>query len=567
MRRQWRLRRALGERPRFDSFPIAEIGGVPGVFSTAWSLVDSAAETGRLRRLIVELEAAADAQLPRADFVLLLAKIAAADAAQSERLAAALLNYVNPSTETPQGNANQSPDGGADQLSSLLLAAACLNGESTQLIGETLLDFLMQSTPQQDAQRLSPMLRRAWAGAILKRASDEPPRALDDPNLALWLPTGAESADEAARAATGEVWLAHEDHILHWAGLSHDYLCFRYPLSGDFEFHVEVQEGGLSGGGLAFGGLTFGIDAAQLAARVGNVDLLQERRQPFPFIRQEAWPTFQRLEIKALGGAMQFRCNGHPAWSEIPADLGSPWLALCCCANRVTAFRGLRLIGDPVIPRQVRLCAGDALRGWFSHYYPVAVSTSVPLAAGARAAERVPAGGFDWSAAAGEIHSVHRPGGTTPLPSRLTYFRPLADGDTLEYEFFYEPGQSAVQPALGRLAFVLDPDGVQLHWLTAGTNEWTGLDERNAVVEPLNRRGPKPLPLKIGDWNRVALSLARGTVTISLNDTAIYVRKLERENPRTFSFYHDLRQSAGAFATSCCEATGRNDSRNSSWRT
>ncbi|HVX63889.1 MAG TPA: DUF1583 domain-containing protein [Pirellulales bacterium] len=532
--------RALGERPRSDSFPIAEIGGVPGLFSTAWSLISAAAETGRLRGLTSELQTAADEKLPHAEFALLLAKIAAVDAANGEDLAAELLKFVASLAEAPADNPGESQANGADDLSSLLLAAACLSREPSRSAGGQLLDALTESAAQ---QRPTPMLRRARAVAMLKRVADAAPRWLDDPNLAFWLPTAAESAEDAARTAAGAIWLAHEDHIFHLAGQRHDYLCFRYPLSGEFQFRVDVQEGVQTGGGLALGGLSFGIEAAQLAARVGNLDLIQERLRPFPFVRQEAWPTFQRLEISSNGRTMQFRCNGHPAWSEMPADLGSPWLALRCGADRVTAFRNLHLIGEPAIPRQVELCAGDSLRGWFSHYYPAAVSTSVPLG-GVPLAERTPASGFDWSAQQGEIHGAQRPDHTAPLPSRLTYFRPLADGETLDYEFFYEPGKSTVHPTLGRLAFLLDPGGVQVHWLTSGAKEWTGLDESNAILEPLNRRGPKPLPLKISDWNRVTISLAKGTATIALNGTAIYVRKLEAENPRTFSFYHDRRRTA-----------------------
>ena len=39
--------------------------------------------------------------------------------------------------------------------------------------------------------------------------------------------------------------------------------------------------------------------------------------------------------------------------------------------------------------------------------------------------------------------------------------------------------------------------------MTSGRREWTGLDTDNNVVEPLNRRGPRPLPLKLNEWNRL----------------------------------------------------------------
>ncbi|HSG70756.1 MAG TPA: hypothetical protein VLA12_10100, partial [Planctomycetaceae bacterium] len=43
--------RVLRERPRETSFPISSIGGVPGLFSTGWTLVKTADGLGRLNRL------------------------------------------------------------------------------------------------------------------------------------------------------------------------------------------------------------------------------------------------------------------------------------------------------------------------------------------------------------------------------------------------------------------------------------------------------------------------------------------------------------------------------------
>ena len=84
-----------------------------------------------------------------------------------------------------------------------------------------------------------------------------------------------------------------------------------------------------------------------------------------------------------------------------------------------------------------------------------------------------------------------------PVSSRLAYFRPLRSGETLRYEFFYRAGETMVHPSLGRLAFLLEPEGVRLHWMTDdGGTDWTGLAADNAFDEPANRRGDKPLSLK-----------------------------------------------------------------------
>ncbi len=96
--------------------------------------------------------------------------------------------------------------------------------------------------------------------------------------------------------------------------------------------------------------------------------------------------------------------------------------------------------------------------------------------------------------------------------SRLYYHRPLADGDVVTYEFLYEPGQVMVHPSLDRLAFLLEPEGVRLHWMTAGSNDLSGLPADNAIDEPASRRGPARLPLKPGGWNTVKLGLSGGKI-------------------------------------------------------
>ncbi len=70
----------------------------------------------------------------------------------------------------------------------------------------------------------------------------------------------------------------------------------------------------------------------------------------------------------------------------------------------------------------------------------------------------------------GSCLSGELPAATEANQSRLYYFRPLHDGDTISYEFLYEPGQVMVHPAIDRLAFLLEEGGVRIHWMTAGGN-------------------------------------------------------------------------------------------------
>jgi hypothetical protein len=89
-----------------------------------------------------------------------------------------------------------------------------------------------------------------------------------------------------------------------------------------------------------------------------------------------------------------------------------------------------------------------------------------------------------------------------------------------------------------RLVFLLDPEGVRLHWLTDGSHDRTGLPPDNTATEPKNRRGPAVLPLKPKTWNHIKLSLSGDTIALRLNDTVIYERPLEATNQRTFGLFH-----------------------------
>ena len=61
--------------------------------------------------------------------------------------------------------------------------------------------------------------------------------------------------------------------------------------------------------------------------------------------------------------------------------------------------------------------------------------------------------------------------------SAIYYQRPLLEDGAVEYEFFYDPDKAHVHPMLDRLVFLLEPDGVKLHWLTDGAAR----EERRAV--------------------------------------------------------------------------------------
>jgi hypothetical protein len=109
---------------------------------------------------------------------------------------------------------------------------------------------------------------------------------------------------------------------------------------------------------------------------------------------------------------------------------------------------------------------------------------------------------------------------------------------TITYEFLYRDGESHVHPALDRLALLLDPPGIRIHWITDGRYDATPLAPDNVTDEPGNRRGPQPLPLRPNAWNQVALTVKGDDVLLSLNGQLVYERRLESTNQRTFGLFH-----------------------------
>jgi hypothetical protein len=659
--------RALGERPRDESFSIANVADVSGLFSSAWELVVAADDAGRLRRLKTDLERLAERDVPNADHVLLLARIfdagrrdeqlqtdlaahlsllrdgsprptarpeATYDAAWQygcgtfDQPTARTLNFkplsvwaggawratsdlegeellrinrkgghpantlacirrwtapadgilsitgtLNPPTDLGDGvharivassggllgecqafngseatnvasikvlagdtidfvvskNASTTNDsftwtvrlqlkttdrelrydsvadfcgpGEKHVMADAVIAAACLERNWLRAIGEGIFAKLIENTDDTaDSPTLLPVLREAWATAVSKRIGGRESHLLDDVPLQHWL-------------ASNSSWFAREDQILHLTGSGDDSLVFKYPLTGEFDFSCEAQVGGnpRTNGGIAYGGLSFEIDDSDKPIGETNRSSALDR------------PEFRQLTLSVADDRARFSTSGRTTWPDAFAHRASPWLALQSRAGLAPVFRRLMLLGDPVIPREVRMSQGNELRGWLANDLEK----------------------DDWFAKDGLIRRAQRErDGETIVQSRLSYFRPLLDGEAISYEFLYEPGKYEVHPALGRLAFLIEPDGVRLHWMTDGDREWTGLAEDNAVVEPFDRRGPKPLPLVTKDWNRMTMAIQGGRVSISLNDKKIYDRKLAPHDARTFGFYHDANRSS-----------------------
>ena len=525
--------RALGQRPKKDSFAVATVGSMPGLFCSAWTMIVAADDAGTLRQLVTELEGLAKDGVPNAQFVLTLAKLR--DSRSDDEVLKKLL-----AGRVAGGDGVPAPA----ERSDAVLVAAALQRKELGTVCEEIAERLNQFDFSNGTSGFVPLLRRLRAVVILKNRSPETdPRELFYVTPALWVAADSQSRIGRSAGAAEAIWLTHEEHVKRLAGPGDDTLLMRYPLTGKFELKGEVAELDHGGGGMTYGGLAF--DANSTKFTLQEVQRTNSQSRVWPFVAPKEHRLFNRVNIRSDGEKITFLSNLHPGWSGTAASCAScPWLGLRAFGDGRAIFRNLELVGEPEIPREVHIAAGSDLRGWTATYGETVPTITAPFLPGAEA-PAVAAESLDWHVSDGVIHGTASAGAAQGVAqSQLAYMRPCLDGETISYEFFYEEDKTTVHPVLGRLAFLVEPGGVRLHWLTDNVSEWTGLPEDNAVVEPLNRRGPRNPPLKSGEWNAMIVKLANGRVSLSLNGEEIYQRPLDDFYGRHFGFYHDRNKSA-----------------------
>ncbi len=92
----------------------------------------------------------------------------------------------------------------------------------------------------------------------------------------------------------------------------------------------------------------------------------------------------------------------------------------------------------------------------------------------------------------------------------------IEDG-VVEYEFQYN-GISDIHPAIGSYAFLMRPEGIQIHRITPLADDVPALLTNNAApLEPPS----KPLELKKNVFNHVRLELKGDDVSISINNNLV----------------------------------------------
>lgn len=526
-----------------------------GFVSTADLLIQATKETNQLEALAKELQPLADQKVEEAQGLYLLVQVARG---QSEGLAPKLKEIganmlkepeqpVDPDRPRPRQQQAK-----AVQWSDYLLARACLMDPKLRDAGEEFGKQLLELTQRRQDHLFMSRIKQQLAEVTMARNGGKVTPGQDS-GLALWHPTEHWANWNLTAGGARAWWFEQEGHLCHLCGPGSDLMFLDYPLTGTFEFSVDCYAGGWGEGNVTYGGLQFDALHMGQGATIRPAGGQESLPRAHKFMRSNA---FNRVTIQVEPNKLRCLINGKPWYEEKDPSLTSPWLGLFTNRERQTFFRNFSFKGTPQIPREVSLVQVDRLEGWISNFYNESQPPRLTLGQNQRQYQYDEDGNaipvpqvtrdknpdaYDWSATEGVLYG-RRTGLVNPLEpiqSRLYYQRPLRDGETLRYEFFCEPDNFMVHPTLGRLAFLLEPTGVRLHWMTVNPDsEWTSLTTENGVEEASCRRGPEKLPLKLGDWNAVQLVLKGDKLSIELNGVQVYERPVEPSNNRQFGFFH-----------------------------
>jgi tetratricopeptide (TPR) repeat protein len=526
-----------------------------GVLSTPGLLIDAAREIGKLDELAAEVRSHAERgnegkgdKIENADVLYALIQIARGQGATVENILKQHLEQVRkkmaapPPIRSPYFGGPQQ-DGQQVEWTDYLLTRAGLSDVRLAGTSEAFADALISLAQRSQNQPALVHVREDLAHSRSRRSAKSQDVSRD-PGLAHWHPAGYVSSGARLNSGLPAWWIAHEGHVAHLLGPDHQLLIHDYPLTGTFEFSVDAYRGGWAEGHLSYGGLVFEPTPTSRLWAAGANDQLHLS------INASHADSFNRFTVQVEPGKLRWLVNGRLVHELADPSPTSPWLMLFASRERHTVFRNPQLRGTPRIPREVHLSHGDCLEGWVSNFYnesrpprlnkpsdgEQAPDEQVP---GQPAKKRDPSS-FDWHAREGEIHGRHARNlsAREGVGSLLSYLRPLRPGEKLRYEFFYRPGEVMVHPSLGRLVFLLTPEGVRLHWLGENNNDWTGLTADNAV------EAQGSVALKANEWNQLQLSSTADSVKIELNGAAVCERKLAANDGRAFGLFHYKNRTA-----------------------
>jgi tetratricopeptide (TPR) repeat protein len=302
-------------------------------------------------------------------------------------------------------------------------------------------------------------------------------------------------------------WLYQPGVVRQIPGGTWGQLFFQSPLKGNFEIVAEQCQNGYRDAVIAYGmhsvAPRWDFKARRVTTLMHNSqDIDGQLDIPNP----SDWVAEHRIVID--GNTVTTFVKGVQIHEEKFASAPDPWVVLQAYgAGYPCTVRDLRIVGSPEIPDEIDLINCASFGAWRADTYGESISLDADNAT------------TPWRKSGGEIVGQLRQNiAAANVESLLLYQRPMLEDGVIEFEAFYVPGEFAVHPAVGRIALMVNPDGVRTHTLTDAQYETSGLAPDN--VAPIEGAAAS-VDLKPNDWNRYKLSLTGDRLTLTINNADV----------------------------------------------
>jgi hypothetical protein len=501
-------------------------------------LIAAASDAGTLPELLDLAKQSNDEKLPNADFLWMLTQAEIADRESFEPLFRQFFESMG-ERRKDRNNRSAFPD--------FLVAKTCLRSDK---LSDIALNYgkqkIRNAFEETNGSAFVAHIETEFANRLAINLGSDLNTKMQT-QLANWVP---ETIGTSGPVNPDRYWLGHDNLISHYSGGYRDALYLKWPLTGNFEFHVDCMEKHWGECDAGYGGVIVTSNNWGSSASVFNFTGHDQIERPNGMKR--GIPSFNHITIQSRDGMMRYLNNGCLVYEEKLTGT-VPWIVLETEGSKMSVFRNPRLTGSPTIPREVALTGDDSMPGWSAG--GVGGTTPSPRIMAEKIVDQNSSAYYSqrdaarepyWSVKSGVMTGRANSESDADAQSSLNFCRPLLDGETLSYEFYREGDHVVAHPVIGRLAFMIQPDGVKSHWITSGVfdADFYKIPNDNSMVESDCQRGPKTLPLKNGDWNLISMSRRENAVEITLNGELVFVRSLSEVADFRPGFFRYFTQEA-----------------------
>ncbi len=265
----------------------------------------------------------------------------------------------------------------------------------------------------------------------------------------------------------------------------------------------------------------------------GNIVRLTSNQLTLSTIRGDEEPRkFSLTEHVKRGDVLTLERNGNKTFVRINQKLiadskafeNAPWIGLGPHSETFITKPILRAEGK--LPKRIALLGEQVKDGWV--FYSSVRGNNQPFNRVSPSVTQA-----TWELKERQLTSLDEPMHREAIGA-IENVRGAFAGETIHYEFFYEPDAIVAHPYVDRTVFIIDPSGIEEIW------QDQNLPFSRSLAKPVSNssfQSSRSIPLKENDWNQVEVALHEGKLTLQINGRLAYERPWPRPHGSSFGFF------------------------------